>query len=441
MDPTILSRILTAETLAFHIIWATIGVGVPIFISIAEGWGIYKKDPHYILMARRWTRGFVITVAVGVVTGTCIGLMLSLLWPRFMQLAGNIISLPLFLETFAFFFEAIFLGIYLYTWDRFKKPIYHWLMSIPIVLGASLSAVFITTVNAFMNTPAGFSLSPDGEVVNIQPLAAMFNPATPTKVAHVLTSAYLTSAFLLAAIAAWHLLKGRSHVYYKKALKLTMILGLVLALATALAGDLSGKFLAEHVPEKLAAAEWHFETQRFAPLILFGWLDENQEVRGALEIPWALSILGGGTPDAEIIGLNEFPEDERPPLWIHYLFDGMVIIGLYLILISALFIWLWLRGKNPYHPWLLRGIVWAAPLSFLAIEFGWIYAEVGRQPWIIRGIMRVSEASTTADNVGVLLVLFTALYLALAVFASIVLLRLFKNRPAEKELEERGIEG
>lgn len=439
MDPTILSRILTAETLAFHIIWATIGVGVPVFISIAEGWGIYKKDPHYILMARRWTRGFVITVAVGVVTGTCIGMMLSMLWPRFMQFAGNVISLPLFLETFAFFFEAIFLGIYLYTWDRFKKPIYHWLMSIPIVLGASMSAVFITTVNAFMNTPAGFSLSPDGEVINIRPLEAMFNPATPTKVAHVLTSAYVTCAFLLAAIAAWHLLKGRSHVYYKKALKLTMILGLVLALATAVAGDLSGKFLAEHVPEKLAAAEWHFETERYAPLILFGWLDDSGNVRGAIEIPWALSILGGGTPSSEIIGLNDFPADERPPLWIHYMFDGMVVIGTYLILISALFAWLWWRRKNLYHPWLLRGIILAAPLSFLAIEFGWIYAEVGRQPWILRGIMRVSEASTTAENVGVLLLLFTALYIALASIASIVLLRLFKNRPAEKEMSERGI--
>lgn len=134
MEPTVWSRILTAETLAFHIIWATIGVGVPVFISLAEGWGILKKDSHYILMARRWTRGFVITVAVGVVTGTCIGLMLSLLWPRFMQLAGNLISLPLFLETFAFFFEAIFLGIYLYTWDRLK-PILHWLTSIPIIIG------------------------------------------------------------------------------------------------------------------------------------------------------------------------------------------------------------------------------------------------------------------------------------------------------------------
>ncbi|PTX65037.1 cytochrome bd-I ubiquinol oxidase subunit 1 apoprotein [Melghirimyces profundicolus] len=438
MDPTILSRILTAETLAFHIIWATIGVGVPVFISLAEAWGIYKKDPHYILMARRWTRGFVITVAVGVVTGTSIGLMLSLLWPRFMQLAGNVISLPLFLETFAFFFEAIFLGIYLYTWDRFKKPVIHWLTSIPIIIGSSLSAVFITTVNAFMNTPAGFRLE-NGELTDIRPLEAMFNPATPSKVAHVLSSSYVTCAFLLGGIAAYFLLKGRNLEYHKKALKMTMVAGLVLAVATAVAGDLSGKFLAKHVPEKLAAAEWHFETRREAPLILGGYLDENNEVRGAVKIPWALSILGKGSPDGEIIGLNEFPEEERPPLYLHYLFDGMVLIGTYLILISALFLYAWWRKKNPWNRWLLRGIVWGAPLSFLAIELGWMYAEVGRQPWIIRGVMRVEDAATTADHVGLLLMVFSLLYVALAVIAVSVLIRLFRHKGPEKEMEERRI--
>lgn len=290
MEPTVLSRILTAETLAFHIIWATIGVGVPIFISLAEGWGIWKKDSHYILLARRWTRGFVITVAVGVVTGTCIGLMLSLLWPRFMQLAGNLISLPLFLETFAFFFEAIFLGIYLYTWDRLK-PVLHWLTSIPIIIGSSLSAVFITTVNAFMNTPAGFSIQ-QGKLVDLRPLEAMFNPATPSKVAHVLSSAYVTCAFLLGGIAAWFLLKGRNHIYYKKALKMTMIAGLTLALGTAVAGDLSGKFLAEHVPEKLAAAEWHFETQREAPLILEDILLKTMRSKGRFRFPSHSVSLG-----------------------------------------------------------------------------------------------------------------------------------------------------
>ncbi|HEY4624346.1 MAG TPA: cytochrome ubiquinol oxidase subunit I, partial [Solibacillus sp.] len=191
------SRILTEVTLSFHIVYATLGVGVPIMIMIAQWVGIKNKDEHYILMARRWARGFVITVAVGVVTGTVIGLQLSLLWPNFMQVAGKVIALPLFMETFAFFFEAIFLGIYLYTWDRFENQKKHLLLLIPVAIGASMSAVFITIVNSFMNAPQGFDMV-DGQLVNIQPLVAMFNPAVPTKVAHVLVTAYMTCAFLLA---------------------------------------------------------------------------------------------------------------------------------------------------------------------------------------------------------------------------------------------------
>src|SRR5690606_12984279 len=157
-DTALLSRILTLMTLSFHIIYATIGVGVPLVILIAHWMGIKKKDEHYILMARRWARGFVITVAVGVVTGTAIGLQLALLWPNFMQLAGHIIALPLFMEVFAFFFEAIFLGIYLYTWDRFEDQRKHLLLLIPVALGAAASAFFITIVNSFMNSPEGFDI-------------------------------------------------------------------------------------------------------------------------------------------------------------------------------------------------------------------------------------------------------------------------------------------
>lgn len=209
------SRMLTELTLTFHIIYATFGVGVPLMIMIAQWVGMKKNDEHYILLARRITRGFVITVAVGVVTGTTIGLQLSLLWPNFMQLAGQVIALPLFMETFAFFFEAIFLGIYLYTWDRFDNQKKHMLLLVPVAIGASMSAVFITIVNSFMNTPQGFEVV-HGQLVNIQPLVAMFNPSMPTKVAHVLASAYMTSAFLLASIAAYRLLKGSNHLYYKK---------------------------------------------------------------------------------------------------------------------------------------------------------------------------------------------------------------------------------
>ncbi|MBW3114043.1 MULTISPECIES: cytochrome ubiquinol oxidase subunit I [Bacillaceae] len=437
LDSVILSRMLTSTTLAFHIIFATIGVGVPIMISIAEFMGIKRNDPHYLLLARRWARGFTITVAVGVVTGTAIGLQLSLLWPSFMQVAGQVIALPLFMETFAFFFEAIFLGIYLYTWDRFKNKWIHWLLTIPVMIGSSASALFITTVNAFMNTPQGFELK-DGKAINIDPIAAMLNPATPTKVFHVLTTAYLTSALILAAITAFAILRKKGGDYHKKALRLTMVSALIFAFGSALAGDLSAKFLAEYQPEKLAAAEWHFESEKNADLIVFGTLDENNEVHNEIRLPGFLSFLAGSSFDTEVIGLNEFPEDERPPLWVHYLFDLMVSIGFYSIFIAGIFIlfWKW-KKRNEWNKPLLWGIVASGPLAMLAIEFGWIYAEVGRQPWILRGYMKVAEAATKADGVGLTFALFVGLYILLGILCVVVLIKMFKNKPAEAELEQR----
>lgn len=437
LDGVILSRMLTSTTLAFHIIFATIGVGVPIMISIAEFMGIKRNDPHYLLLARRWARGFTITVAVGVVTGTAIGLQLSLLWPSFMQVAGQVIALPLFMETFAFFFEAIFLGIYLYTWDRFKNKWIHWLLTIPVMIGSSASALFITTVNAFMNTPQGFELE-NGKAINIDPIAAMLNPATPTKVFHVLTTAYLTSALVLAAITAFAILRKKGGEYHKKALRLTMVSALIFAFATALAGDLSAKFLAEYQPEKLAAAEWHFETEENADLIVFGTLDENNEVHNEIRLPGFLSFLAGSSFETEVIGLNEFPEDERPPLWVHYMFDLMVSIGFYSIFISAAFVLFWkCKKRNEWNKPLLWGIVASGPLAMLAIEFGWIYAEVGRQPWIMRGYMKVADAATKADGLGLTFALFVGLYILLGVLCVVVLIKMFKNKPAEAELEQR----
>lgn len=436
MDPVLMSRLLTTLTLCFHIIFATLGVGVPLMISIAEFIGIRRNDPHYLLLARRWARGFVITVAIGVVTGTAIGLQLSLLWPNFMRVAGNVISLPLFMEVFAFFFEAIFLGIYLYTWDRFKNPYVHWSLSLPVIVGGGLSAVFITTVNAFMNTPEGFTIGANGFAA-INPIDAMLNPATPTKVFHVLSSSYVTVAAILATIAAFSLLKKKTE-YHKKALKLTVTLTFIFAIITALAGDFSAKFLAEHQPEKLAAGEWHFETEAGADLILFGWLNEDGEPEGAIRLPGFLSFLSYGDFTSEVIGLEEFPEEERPPLWIHYMFDLMVVIGMFLAAVPLLYLIVRkIKKWDEHHTWMLRLLVLTGPLAMLAVEFGWIFAEAGRQPWIMRGFMTVEEAATTSSHVGLMFFLFLGLYLVLGILCVVILRRLFRNNPVEKEIEEK----
>ncbi|MFJ7733368.1 cytochrome ubiquinol oxidase subunit I [Lysinibacillus sp. NPDC097231] len=429
------SRALTELTLSFHIVYATIGVGIPLMIMIAQWVGLKNNDEHYLLLARRWARGFVITVAIGVVTGTAIGLQLSLLWPNFMELAGQVIALPLFMETFAFFVEAIFLGLYLYTWDRFKNPKRHLLLLVPVAIGASMSAVFITIVNAFMNAPQGFDIV-DGELVNIQPVLAMLNPAMPTKVAHVLVTSYMTAAFLLASIAAYRMLRGSKHVYHKKALHLLLKLGLVFSLAALIVGDFSGKYLAEYQPEKLAAAEWHFETKEDASLVLFGVLD-GEEVKYAIKVPYALSVLAHNNPFAEVKGLDQFPEDEQPPLYIHYLFDVMVVIGTLLIVVAAIYVlgkwrsWNFISSKS-----FKRIIVAGGPLSLIAVEAGWWFAEVGRQPWILRGYMKTADGATTSDQVDTMLILFAGLYIVLAIGSIITLIRMFRNNPIEREIEE-----
>lgn len=438
-DAVFYSRGLTELTLSFHIIYATLGVGVPLMIMIAQWVGIRKNDEHYILLARRWTRGFVITVAVGVVTGTAIGLQLSLLWPNFMELAGNVIALPLFMETFAFFFEAIFLGIYLYTWDWFEDQRKHLLLLVPVAIGAAFSAVFITMVNSFMNAPQGFDIA-NGELVNVNPLVAMFNPAMPTKVSHVVVTAFMTSAFILAAIAAFRLLRGSDHVYHKKALYLTMKIGLVFSIAALIIGDFSGKYLADYQPEKLAAAEWHFETSEEAPLLMFGKL-EDDEVKYALKIPYALSILAGNSPNTEVIGLDQFPEDETPPLYIHYLFDMMVTIGMWMIFLSLMY-WLGTKRRWPIvdKRWFRWLIVLGGPLSLIAIEAGWWMAEVGRQPWVLRGLLKTSDAATSSGQVDLMLMLFAGLYIILGIGTIIVLSRMFRKNPVEREIQDRNLE-
>ncbi|PTE84368.1 cytochrome ubiquinol oxidase subunit I [Staphylococcus equorum] len=442
MDSVELARFLTAMTLAVHIIFATIGVGVPLMFAVAEFLGIKRNDPKYITLAKRWSKAYTITVAVGVVTGTIIGLQLSLLWPTFMQMGGHVIALPLFMETFAFFFEAIFLSIYLYTWDRFKSKWTHFLISIPVIIGGTFSAFFITAVNSFMNTPAGFEMK-DGKMVNVQPWAAMFNESFLIRSFHVVATALMTMSFVLAAIAAFKLLKNKfkkDTEYHKKALKLTMILGVIFTLGSMLAGDLSAKFLHQEQPEKLAAYEWHFETESNADLIFFGSLDEEtQEVSGAIKIPGILSFLADNNTDTEVKGLNEFPEELHPPMIVHYYFDIMVSMGVFCLIISGAFILTLIfkkLRKFTYSKPMLYGALLTGPAAMIAIEAGWFLTEQGRQPWLVRGYLKVADAATQAGGLTLVTILFGILYIILIVTTAYVLIRMFSNKPAYKDVEE-----
>jgi cytochrome d ubiquinol oxidase subunit I len=229
-------------------------------------------------------------------------------------------------------------------------------------------------------------------------------------------------------------------VYHKKALFLTMKIGLIFSIATAVIGDFSGKYLAEYQPEKLAAAEWHLETEEGAPLMLYGVLDDG-EVKYAIKIPYALSILAHSNPNAEVIGLDQFAEDEIPPLYIHYLFDIMVTIGMWMTALSLVYVvGTWLKIRFVSSKWFRWLIVLGGPLSMIAIEAGWWFTEVGRQPWVLRGLMRTEDAATTSGQVDLMLLLFAGLYLILAIGSIVVLTRMFRKNPVEQELADRELE-
>jgi cytochrome d ubiquinol oxidase subunit I len=347
-----------------------------------------------------------------------------------MAIANQVIALPFMIEGFAFFIEAIFLGIYVYGWDRIRNPVLHWACSLPIVGASAASGLLITTVNAWMNSPAGFTLR-DGKITNAHPIAAMLNPATPTEVAHTLTTAYLAVSTLLAGLTAITMLRGRRGQYYTNALTLSMLGDLVMALLTVFTGDMSGKYLATYQPAKLAAAEALYQTQANAPEIIGGAPDPAAHtVHGGIAIPHLLSFLATGNPHGTVVGLDAFAKAEQPPIFIHYVFDTMVGIGMYLAFVAVVYaMLLWRRRSWAGGRPMLLAITAATPLGFLAIECGWVVTEVGRQPWIIYHLMTVNQALTTSPYVGTMLAIFDPFYAITGALTIVAITRYFRAHP------------
>ncbi|WP_044736364.1 cytochrome ubiquinol oxidase subunit I [Geobacillus kaustophilus] len=445
MDDVIIARSLFGTTMAFHIIFATLGVGIPIMILLAELLHQKTKDHDYAVMAKRWTKGLAVLLGVAIPSGTIAGVQLSLLWPGFMEVIGKVMSLPFQIEIYAFFIEALFMSIYVYAADRIS-PLMRIVSVFFVALGASASAILITNVHAFEGTPAGFRIE-NSEIVDVDPWAAFFNPSFFITAGHVVLSAYMTGAFVLASIAAYQLLRASQNEqvrrFHQKALKLSLTVGGVFSLLTAINGHESAQLLHQYQPEKLAAAEGLFETQSHAPLAIGGFTDaETQSVKWAIEIPWALSFLAGNRFDTVVKGLNDFPKEWWPPLFVHTLFNAMVGIGMLLLLLSAA-AWIWQKWlKRPAFPrWLLYGFVAAGPLAVIGIECGWIFACTGRQPWVIYRMMKTEEAVTQTGNLAVLFALFVAIYILLSIAVVLVLRYYFRRHPVADDLRKPPNEG
>jgi cytochrome bd ubiquinol oxidase subunit I len=295
-----------AMSLGFHIVFAAAGIALPLLMVISEALWLRTRKPVYLELTRRWAKGTAVLFAVGAVSGTVLSFELGLLWPAFMELAGPIIGMPFSLEGFAFFVEAVFLGIYLYGWDKIPSAA-HWLAGVMVLAAGTASGVFVVAANGWMNAPAGFELV-NGKAVNVDVWAAMFNRAAGPQALHMTVAAFQAVGFAAAGIHAYKLLKDRDNDFHRKAYAIALAVGAAAAVLQPLSGDYLAKRLAVTQPLKLAAAEGQWETQRRAPLRIGGWPDEKTETTPyALEIPGGLSFLARGDADAEVLGLKSAP--------------------------------------------------------------------------------------------------------------------------------------
>lgn len=437
MTNLLAARSQMAMSLGFHIVFAAIGIAMPLLMIIAEWRWQRTGDQVYLDLAKRWSRGAAILFAVGAVSGTVLSFELGLLWPRFMSEAGAIIGMPFSLEGFAFFTEAIFLGIYLYGWNRIS-PRAHLVAGAIVALSGAVSGIFVVIANAWMNTPTGFQLV-NGMPRDIDPLAAMANPAAFAEVLHMTIAAYAATGIAVAGIHAVMLRRDAASVFHRHALAIALIMAVPAAIVQPLAGDVSARMVARWQPVKLAALEGQWTTMRGAPLRIGGIPDEaTQTTRWAIEIPHGLSLLAYHDPNAEVRGLDAVPRDDRPPvLPVHVSFQIMVGLGTFMALVSlwcAIVAWRGHRRGSAIDAIvrtrsLLLALGIATPMGFLAVEAGWVVTEVGRQPWIISNVLRTRDAVTPMPGLEVPFIGFTLLYIGLAVIVTVLLYRQIVRAP------------
>ncbi|HTV23587.1 MAG TPA: cytochrome ubiquinol oxidase subunit I [Polyangiaceae bacterium] len=425
IEDLLAARLQMAVSLGFHILFSVAGMAMPLLMVLAEWRHQRTGDAVYRELAQRWAKGTAILFAVGAISGTVLSFELGLLWPTFMEHAGPLIGMPFSLEGLAFFLESIALGIYLYGWDR-VSPRVHLASGVVVAVSGAASGVLVIAVNAFMNTPQGFTRNAAGELTNVNLWEAFFTPAFPTQALHMLVAAYCSVGFAVLGIHAGCLWRRGHNRFHAAALKLTLPLLIVVTPLQALTGDLAAKHIAEHQPSKLAAAEALWETQRGAPLVIGGIpINGGRDVILGLHVPKILSVMAKSDFDAEVTGLEDIPEGERPPVLVtHLAFQVMVGAGFAMLALVAWAGWLW-RKKHDLarHRLFLVLATLSGPLGLIAVEAGWCVTEVGRQPWIIRGVLLVSEAVTPMPGLVYSLLTSLTVYAFLGSVVAVLLYR------------------
>ncbi len=433
-----LARFQFAFTVVFHFLFPAFTIGLASYLAVLEGLWLWTGRPVYLDVFKYWLKVFAVNFAMGVVSGLVLSYQFGTNWSVLSYKAGNILGPLMGYEVLtAFFLEAGFLGVMLFGMARVGRGL-HFLATCLVATGTLMSAFWIIAANSWMHTPQGFSTLLNGRFVPEDWWAIIFNPSFPYRILHVVTATYLTTALIVGAVGAWHLLRDRMNERARLMLSMAMWMVLIVAPIQAVIGDAHGINTLEHQPQKVAAMEGHWDTHRGAPLILFGWPDAaREETRFALEIPKLGSLILGHSFDAEIRGLKAFPPNERPtnvPL-VFWAFRVMVGLGFLMIFLGIAGFALRWRGRLYEHPWFLRAAVAMGPAGLVAVSAGWIVTEAGRQPFTVYGLLRTADSVSpvAAPAVAASLAAFAVVYFLVFGAGIWFLFRLFGSTPQPAE--------
>ncbi|MEF3168447.1 MAG: cytochrome ubiquinol oxidase subunit I [Deltaproteobacteria bacterium] len=431
MDVVMLSRLQFAAASMFHFLFVPLTLGLSILTAIYETKYVKTGDPDYKRAAKFWGKLFLINFALGVVTGITLEFQFGTNWSRYSKYVGDIFGSILAIEaTLAFYLESVFIGVWIFTWDKVKPKTHAFFIWI-IAIASNVSALWILIANAWMQKPVGYVLR-NGRAELDDFIAVVTSKFAVLEFLHTVSGAYILSGFFVMGVSAWHLLRKNDVQFFRKSFRVAATFALVFALFEVFNGHLSGSEVAETQPTKLAAMESHWETAKNVPMYLFAIPDPEKE-RNSVEffpIPGALSMLAFHDFSAEVKGLKDFPVDERPPVSITYWsFRIMVGLGFFFALVSLL---AWVKRKEPdANPALLRLLIYSIPLPYIALEAGWIVAEVGRQPWIVYGLMKTSDAVSTlaTSQVTLSLAAFVVVYSILGIIDFYLLSKYARKGP------------
>ena len=413
LDPVFLARLQFAFTVTFHIIFPSFTIGLSAYIATVMAMWLKTGNDRYGRLARFWTKIFAVSFGMGVVSGIVLSYEFGTNWSRFSLTVGNVIGPLIGYEVLAaFFLEATFLGVLLFGWNR-VPPWLQTMAAMFVAIGTAMSAFWILAANSWMQTPAGHEMR-DGIAYPLDWIAVIFNPSFPYRLAHMVTAAYLTTAFVVLAVGARYIIAGKYREEAHTMLRMAIGLIAVLAPLQLFIGDQHGLNTLAHQPLKIAAMEGHWDGSKPGALVLFAWPDEKAETnRFEISIPKGASLILKHDPDALFAGLKSVPPGERPPVpSVFFAFRIMVGIGLLMIAIGWLGVLLWWRGKLFVSRWYLWPISQCWWIGFVAVICGWLVTESGRQPWLVYGLLRTDDAASpvSAASIAATLVLFVIVY-------------------------------